>query len=427
MTINIIISISFLIILIAIILVVRNYQNNRNIFFIAGFLIIYAIQSVVISLINFGGPVWLLAILLNNFAPLYYLSPVLFYFAVRSGINDSIRFRKTDLLHLIPFVINLIAIIPYLKTDYSYKYSIAQQVMCNYYNYMSYDFKLFYPPFVNQIARPVIFLGYIIASLVVVIKAIPRYKQSSGIIREQFRFMMRTAYLAVAIFSFFTFANLFVYVEYFMNTDLNLIQNHSKLLLWFSSLSYLTIPVYILLNPEFMYDMPQIKLKELDMVTDKMPEPRDSNEANKSNSDKGSAKSEKSSIHTPRSDDEFFIMLTNRILEYLENEEPYLDLKFSVHKLCVELDIPRHHLQYCLNVILKKSFTDLKNELRVNYAMNYMKNNIHTNITIEGVGRQSGFASNSNFYAAFRTVTGCTPSQWINELYELTTKKETVC
>ena len=60
-----------------------------------------------------------------------------------------------------------------------------------------------------------------------------------------------------------------------MNTDLNLIQNHSKLLLWFSSLSYLTIPVYILLNPEFMYDMPQIKLKELDMVTDKMPEPRD--------------------------------------------------------------------------------------------------------------------------------------------------------
>ena len=120
-------------------------------------------------------------------------------------------------------------------------------------------------------------------------------------------------------------------------------------------------------------------------------------------------------------------MLTNRILEYLENEEPYLDLKFSVHKLCVELDIPRHHLQYCLNVILKKSFTDLKNELRVNYAMNYMKNNIHTNITIEGVGRQSGFASNSNFYAAFRTVTGCTPSQWINELYELTTKKETVC
>ncbi len=410
---NLVISISFLIAIIALVLVIYKHKYNRNVWFMSGFLIVYAIQSVVVSITSFGGPVLLYAILLNNFAPLYYLSPVLFYFSVRSGITDSIRFRKADILHLIPFTINLIAIIPYLMTDFSYKYEIAGRVMADYYEYMQYDFKLFYPPYINQIARQVIFLGYLAASLLIIRKVIPLYKESTGVMRSQFRFMIRTVYLAVGLFSFFTISQLIVYLEFFLNINLEVIHTQSRYLMWFSTFLYLVIPVYILLNPEFLYGLPRIKLKEMNLMSQKQAD----TDVLPDNENKVYEVSQqvKSSIRATKSDDEFFILLTDRIMDHLKKEKPYLDVKFSAHQLCVDLDMPRHHLHYCLNMILNKSFTVLKNELRVDYAMELMKNNTNTNLTIEGVGRNSGFASNSNFYAAFRQVTGLTPNQWMEQ------------
>nr|MBP8904082.1 AraC family transcriptional regulator [Paludibacteraceae bacterium] len=72
--------------------------------------------------------------------------------------------------------------------------------------------------------------------------------------------------------------------------------------------------------------------------------------------------------------------------------------------------------QYCLNMIMNTSFSEMKNELRIHHAMELMKMNSVNKLSIEGIGRQSGFASNSSFYACFKEETGMTPSKWM-EIY----------
>ena len=59
-------------------------------------------------------------------------------------------------------------------------------------------------------------------------------------------------------------------------------------------------------------------------------------------------------------------------------------------------------------------FSKLKSELRIKYALELLKNGSNSLITIEAIGKQSGFKTRSNFYSAFKDETGFTPTEYIN-------------
>ena len=63
--------------------------------------------------------------------------------------------------------------------------------------------------------------------------------------------------------------------------------------------------------------------------------------------------------------------------------------------------------------IMNKNFRQVKSEFRVKYAIKLLESDVAKNISMEGIGRQAGFASNSNFYSCFKDVTGFTPNQWL--------------
>jgi transcriptional regulator GlxA family with amidase domain len=100
-------------------------------------------------------------------------------------------------------------------------------------------------------------------------------------------------------------------------------------------------------------------------------------------------------------------------MQYLEVEKPYLKLDFSIHDICNHFNTPQHHIQYCFSNVLNRHFRDIKSELRVKYAIELLNSNMANNISMEGIGRQAGFASNSNFYTSFKVVSGVTPNQWL--------------
>lgn len=398
---NIILPISLLIILLAVILYIHQYKDNRNILFHSLFLIIYAIWAMATSLLNFGGPAWLMAILLNNVAPVYYLSPVFFYLFVRSVFTDTKYLRKTDLLHFLPFLFNMVAVVPYLFTSFDYKLDIVSRVVQNPEAMSRFDYGMLYPHIINLIARPVIFLVYMALSLRMVLKFLPRYKSSVGDVRVQYRFMIRTVTFEVVVLSLITLTQLFIRLDFFLGVPLNHISDQQQLLLYAASLFYVSIPIYILLNPRFLYGLPQSTKSEKASVAEKPP----LNENVKC----------KPVNQVIKGEQEIFMKLSEKMMDYITTEKPYLNPGFSVHDICIHQNLPRHHVQYCLNMILNKSFAQLKNELRVAYAMELMKNNATANLSIEGIGRQSGFASNSNFYTSFREVTGLTPIKWMEE------------
>jgi len=53
---------------------------------------------------------------------------------------------------------------------------------------------------------------------------------------------------------------------------------------------------------------------------------------------------------------------------YLKTEKPFVDPKFSLDDLAKQLDVPKHHLYYCLNSVLDIKFTTLRKQIRVEYA-----------------------------------------------------------
>ncbi len=393
--------ISFLNILLALIMVFSNWKKNHGIIYLSAFISLLSVYAITVSLMTEGGSVWLFAILMNHASPFFYLIPVLLFFYVRTTITDSIRFKKYDFLHFVPFFINLIGITPYLFTSFEYKYSIAKKIIGNLDAFTNYDFDMLYPYELNHVARPLQFLIYIIASVYIIVKFLPKLKESSGLAKKQFNYMFYSFVFIMLIILLANLNYLRISITFILNHDVANIAQMIKQNIAYISAVYFLIPLYFLFNPRLIYGMPQY-IVNLDVINHES--------VTKQTDIKGIV--EKNDL---RSDDEneYFIVLSEKIMKYVEIEKPFLNPDFSVHDLCISLNAPRHHVQYCLNFILNTKFTDLKNEMRINYTIELLHKGATDNLSLEGIGKLSGFASPSNFFSAFKKYTGLTPNQWL--------------
>ena len=106
---------------------------------------------------------------------------------------------------------------------------------------------------------------------------------------------------------------------------------------------------------------------------------------------------------------------STKIITYLNEEKPYLSPGFSIHDLVSHLDIPQKNVTDCFNKVIKIPFPRLRNQLRIEYAMEMFKNNAHLKNSISGVASDAGFKNRATFYIAFKEVAKMTPIEWINE------------
>jgi AraC-like DNA-binding protein len=104
------------------------------------------------------------------------------------------------------------------------------------------------------------------------------------------------------------------------------------------------------------------------------------------------------------------------VMDYLIQEKPYLDKDFTMDKLAQALNLPRHHVYFCMNKVLKVKFPELRKQLRIQYAKELLEQGKNDILTIEGIGNQAGFSSRSNFFSAFKSEVGCTPSEYLERV-----------
>ncbi|MDW3645584.1 MAG: helix-turn-helix domain-containing protein [Bacteroidia bacterium] len=95
----------------------------------------------------------------------------------------------------------------------------------------------------------------------------------------------------------------------------------------------------------------------------------------------------------------------------MEEAAPYTKPNLKSEELAKLLDISVHELSTLLNDSLGKRFTDFINEYRVNRSKELMKS--MQNYTFEAIGYEAGFNSKSTFYAAFKKITGQSPSKYL--------------
>jgi AraC-like DNA-binding protein len=100
---------------------------------------------------------------------------------------------------------------------------------------------------------------------------------------------------------------------------------------------------------------------------------------------------------------------------YMQKEKPYLQSKWSIQDMAVATSIPLHNLSYIINQHYKMRYTDLMNQYRVEHAKALISGGAWKELSLEGLGKQSGFSNRTNFFLVFKKSTGLSPSEYLNQ------------
>jgi AraC-like DNA-binding protein len=327
-----------------------------------------------------------------HFAPALLLMSIFLFFFVKSNLaNENILKNKYQYLHFVPPIIQLVLIVNYYFLPVSLKWSYARLL------YQNID-QVFYLEIPNTyfyqsdsyFLRLLSLIGYSIACIVLLIKSKPFTNSDPKELRaNKYRF---------TYIWFLTICNLFIglgmlAVLLLLNNrghqSLQLINSNSKQLLQFIALS---MSLGLLIFPTVLYGYsPREK---------RLKKRQDGEDLQIDNT-----LHEKSKI----------------VLDYLEDYKPYLDPNFNKSDLATKLNISQQELSNIFDLVIKLKFSDYKNKKRIEYAKDLLSKGSAKKLTMDGIGKSSGFISRSSFYAIFKAETGQTPIQYLEQFKE---KKE---
>ncbi|MFI5152333.1 MAG: helix-turn-helix domain-containing protein [Chitinophagales bacterium] len=100
------------------------------------------------------------------------------------------------------------------------------------------------------------------------------------------------------------------------------------------------------------------------------------------------------------------------ILQYMDNEKPWLEPELTIDQLAADLAIRSKILSQVINETLHQNFFDFINRYRIEEAMRLLNNPPDKKITVLEVLYQVGFNSKSSFNTLFKKHTGLTPSEF---------------
>ena len=172
----------------------------------------------------------------------------------------------------------------------------------------------------------------------------------------------------------------------------------------FSGVAYFCMSFMLLLFPRILYGMPIYNANTVSEINNQERLKKESNTILE-------VPNLVAEVSLPQDDP--FYELVDKINVYLTKEEPYVNPDFTINELAIALKVPVHHLSYCLNTLMNVKFTTLRTQLRIQYATKLLESGQADELSMDGIGKKSGFSTRSNFYNAFKTETGMTPSEYL--------------
>ena len=97
---------------------------------------------------------------------------------------------------------------------------------------------------------------------------------------------------------------------------------------------------------------------------------------------------------------------------YMREYQPYLKSDLTLHELASSMGIPSRKISQCINRRSNSNFSTWINTYRVETAIQMLESTESSNLSIEGIGQQSGFKSRSAMYLAFKKLTDKSPGDF---------------
>ncbi|MEM9921921.1 MAG: tetratricopeptide repeat protein [Bacteroidota bacterium] len=104
-----------------------------------------------------------------------------------------------------------------------------------------------------------------------------------------------------------------------------------------------------------------------------------------------------------------------RLLQLMENEQPYLNPELSLRSLAAQLDLHPNQLSWLLNAGFGKNFNEFINHHRLEAFKRMAKEPKNSHLTIMAIAYDCGFNSKTVFNTYFKKAMGTTPKQFLKE------------
>jgi AraC-like DNA-binding protein len=326
-----------------------------------------------------------IAILMGHSIPLAFLTGPFLYLYTRNTLRISMRFSKWDYMHFLPFTITLISIFPYYFKEFDFKLRIAQLLIDDPNNILDVNLSWLYPSKINILVRPVFLLVYALCGLIMSYRF--HKKRRDFPINKEERIAVKWLMVINSILVLMCIIyNMFTIYFYSLPKIESREQINSSLLSYILTMMFALIPILIIVFPEILYGMHKFKTAS------------------------------KSKIVIQKDNHESLLDISTLILDFVKKEENLQNPDFSIADICKALSIKHEDVNYCFNTILNIKFITLKKELRVDLAKKELINGKLVSHSMEGIWTKCGFSSKTNFFVAFKEVTGMTPLEFSKEI-----------
>ncbi len=106
----------------------------------------------------------------------------------------------------------------------------------------------------------------------------------------------------------------------------------------------------------------------------------------------------------------------DKLTQCMGENKPYLDPLLSIGMLSEITQIPQYRISIVLNKLLKQSFYEYINLLRIALVKEKLKAGEAAKFSILGIALDCGFNSKASFNRIFKKVSGMTPSQYLKSI-----------
>ena len=304
-------------------------------------------------------------------APITFLIFPLSYLYVRMVLKGENKFKKIDVIHLIPFVFFAINYLPFYLMDLMDKAAYVYRITQNFeLSYSGQDGLL--PEWTNILGRSLSSIFYLGLQWHLIYTFFKKQKLNGS---KQFTQVKKWIFHMTIIQTIYSSSLLLLYVFNAL-LSLDIISNLGGFLyvLWFLvNGSFLLVSCYLLWNPYLLVGLPKLTLK-------------------KKNSEQ--------------------VFPIQNIDTLVKKQNIFLNPELTVYKLSKDIGVSARKISKSIGHSKFGNFNNYINELRVTYAVSKINEGYLEKYSVDALSEISGFNSKNAFYRAFKKAYGCTPLKY---------------
>ena len=381
--------------------------------FLAGFLFfasLYLLESFTFFYVDSKA---IVAFFTNTHGLYYLIGPFAFLY-VRSTLKDNSRLTKIDVLHFIPFFTFFIGFLPYMVSPWSYKLMIAENILSENWDMQQFHLNWIIPHKVDQLLNVIQIYFYSIALWFLIWK----YKRKSGVkvmAEAQYALVKRWLFVFTAFISVITLNFTYAMVNMWVYDDKSIFLEKASMALFFASVIYVLMNMTVMFFPHILYGLPFEFKKQDEVVDESFDMEVELSISEETETIQADPPEKHIAAGAPQLFSDEYIEKISDVLEKIIKQGLFLKPDFLMLSITETEGLPVHHLSYYFNSILKTSFTEWRNNLRIQYAKKLMEQGSNTSFTLSGIADKCGYNTPSTFIRAFKQYTGKTPREYMKK------------